>query len=315
MDRFEDLRTFVAVIDAGGVTAAAAALDRAPSAVSRRVKELERRLGVQLLVRTTRTLAPTAAGERFLERARRLLAELDEAEAEAAADTRALSGRLVVTAPLSFGLAHLCPAIHAFLASHPALLVDLDLSDRVVDLVAARVDVALRIGSLSDSRLRARRLARISQIVAASPRWWDEHGRVDTPEALAGRDALCYSNLDQPSRWDWSDDGNGERGSVVVRPRLLASNGDALVKAAVAGLGVVRLPSFIVSDAIDAGALEPALLDRRWGDIALHALYPDTRFLPARTRAFVDAMVEAFPEEPPWERCLRRYRDGNRPGR
>ena len=308
MDRFEDLRTFVAVAEGLSVTDAARALERAPSAVSRRVKELETRLGTQLLTRTTRQVALTPAGERFLERARQVLGDLEEAEAGARDDTRTLSGTLRLGAPLSFGLAHVMPVLNGFMVAHPALDVALDLDDRKVDPAEGRLDVALRLGDVRDASLRSRRLAAVRLVVAAAPDWWDAHGKPGTSTALEGTTALCYSNLDRPGAWRFSGP-DGTAGRVAATPRLVSSNGDALVRAAVAGLGVVRLPAFLVNDAIVAGSLEPVLLDHDWGEIALHALYPDTRFVPARTRAFVDHCAEAFAGDPPWHACLDTHGD------
>ena len=303
MDRFEDLRTFVRVAESLSVTRAAQALERAPSAVSRRVRELEARLGTQLLTRTTRQVALTPAGERLLERARQVLADLEEAEGCARDDTRTLSGTLRVGAPLSFGLAHLMPVLNAFMEAHPALEVSLDLDDRKVGPTEGRLDVALRLGEIRDASLRSRRLASVRLVVAASPRWWAAHGLPADASALAGTTSLCYANLDRPGDWRYTGP-DGAAGRLASTPRLIATNGDALVRAAVAGLGVVRLPAFLVNDAIASGELVPVLLDHGWGEIALHALYADTRFVPARTRAFVDHCAEAFGGEPPWHACL-----------
>ena len=308
MDRFEDLRTFVAVAERGSVTGAARELERAASAVSRRITELEARLGAQLLTRTTRRVAPTAAGERLLARARSILADLDEAEADAREDRRGLSGTLRVAAPLTFGLAHLMPALNEFMAEHPALLVELDLDDRKVDLVAERLDVAVRLGETLDASLRRRTLASVQHVVAAAPIWWAAHGRPDAAEALEGAPALCYAHLDRPGAWAWERT-DGTRGSVELVPRFVATSGDALVRAAIAGLGPVRLPTFVVNEAIETGALVPALLDHDWGRIGVHAVYPDTRYLPARTRALIDHLAARFAGEAPWDACLREARE------
>ena len=288
------------------MTGAARLLGRAPSAVSRRLTELEARLGVELLTRTTRQMTLTGAGERFLERARALLAELDDAETSVGAEGQALAGALRVTLPLSFGLRHLCPVVHDFAREHPALSIDLDLSDRRVDLVREGMDLGVRIGRLDDSSLRARRLARIDSVVAASPGFWARHGRPGEPAALASLPALCYHQSTSRIRWTWTRPASGERGSVRVESRLRANNGDALAAAAAEGLGVVCLPAFILDSAILAGALEPVLLDHDWGHEELHLIWPDTRHLPQRVRRLIDHLAEALAGEPPWNACLRR---------
>lgn len=306
MDRFEDLQTFVVVAEQRSVRQAAEQLGRAPSAVSRRVKELEARLGTQLLTRTTRQISLTGAGERFLVHAKRILAELEEAEENAAADTRLISGELRITMPLSFGLAHLNTAISDFLLENPSVDIDADLTDRTLNLTENRIDLAVRIGELPDSSLRARRLAPIHHVVAASPEFWAGHGIPRTPEKLSGLPALCYSNLPTPHSWPWTSS-TGRSGLVTVRPRYRASNGDALVHAAVRGLGVVRLPTFMMNTAIETGELEPVLLSVNWGVSGLYALYPDTAFLPQRTRAFIDFLRSRFGEEPAWDKCLKNH--------
>ena len=297
MDRFEDLNTFVAVAELGSVTRAAERLERAPSAVSRRLKELEARLGTQLLSRTTRRVALTPAGEVFLMRATRILAELDEAEARAGDDAATLVGQLRLTAPLSFGLSHLAPVIEAFAAAHPALVLDVDLTDREIDPVSARLDLAVRIGVPVDATLKSRTLARVSMVVAAAPAFWQARGVPGTPAELEGVPALCYSDLPRPAEWRWT---SGE--TVRVSPRLLSSNGDLLVRAAVAGLGAVRLPSFLVDAALRCGELDAVLPRHGRDELTLCAVYPDTRFVPARTRAFIDHLAAAFAGEPAWER-------------
>ncbi len=306
MDRFEDLQTFVAVAEQRSVRQAAERLDRAPSAVSRRIKDLEARLRTQLLTRTTRQIRLTGAGERFLMQAKRILAELQEAEENAAADTQQISGELRITVPLSFGLTHLQPAVSDFMLENPSVTIDADLTDRFVHLTENQVDLAVRIGKLADSTLRARRLAPIHHVVAASPGFWAEHGKPRSPEKLNGLPGLCYSNLRTPQAWPWTNS-RGRSGLVTVKPRYRASNGDVLVHAAIQGLGVVRLPTFMVNGAIESGTLEPVLVNTNWGVSGLYAVYPHTAFLPHRTRAFIDYLQTRFGEEPAWDDCLRAH--------
>ncbi len=303
MGRLEDLETFVCVAKTGSVRGAADQLERAPSAVSRRIKELESRLRVQLLNRTTRQVTLTSAGERFLARAQQILADLEEAEEGAAADSEVIIGRLRITMPLSFGIAHLVPAINDFMHENPAVTIDADFSDHTVDIVGDRFDLALRIGKLNDSQLRARQLAPIHHVVAASPDFWREHRKPTKPDQLSGLPALCYSNLAHPTTWHWAK-AQGQTGHVDVKPQYMASNGDALVSAAISGHGVVRLPTFLLNDAIVNGALQPVLMSYSWGSAGLYALYPDTVFLPNRTRRFIDYLIKRFGDHPEWDACL-----------
>ena len=306
MDRFDDLQTFVLVADRQSIRQAADMLGRAPSAVSRRVKDLEERLRTQLFTRTTRQVRLTSAGERFLERARRILSDLEEAEECAAADTQTVSGELRVAMPLSFGLTHLTSAISDFMHENPAVNIDADLNDRAVDLINSRVDLAVRIGNLTDSSLKSRRLAPIHHVVAAAPAFWAEHGMPRTPDKLVGMPALSYSNLPTPHVWSWSN-ARGQSGQVTLNPRYRSNNGDALVHAAIRGFGVIRLPTFMMNKAIEAGELQPVLLSINWGVAGLYALYPNTSFLPNRTRVFIDYLVTRFGEEPVWDACLRKH--------
>lgn len=306
MDRFDDLQTFALVAELSSVRQAAEVLNRAPSAISRRIKDLEARLQVQLLTRTTRSIALTDAGEKFYSDARRILDDLQEAESRATTDAQTISGELRVSMPMSFGLAHLVPAMNEFMLQHPNIRIDADFNDRAINLTENRIDLAFRIGSLADSSLKARRLAPIHQVVAASPAFWEEHGVPRTPDKLEGLPGLCYSNLVSPNIWSWST-ANGKRGKVKLETRYRASNGDALVDAAISGLGVVRLPTFIVNDAIQQGDLQPALLHVNWGASELFALYSSTAYLPHRSRLFIDFLVERFGDQPVWDVCLRKY--------
>ena len=303
MDRFEDLRTFVRVSELSSVSKAAAELQRAPSAVSRRLSELEARLGSQLLTRTTRQIVLTDAGERFLVRAQQILSDLEEAEECVGDDVKSLTGTLRLTTPLSFGLKHLAPAITGFLKENPALQIDLDLNDQYRDLISNRLDLAIRIGTLNDSSLKSRQLAPIHHIVAAAPSFWQEHGKPENAEELGRYPGLCYANLANPGRWSYTSP-TGIQGTVEVKPRMLANNGDVLLTSAIDGLGILLEPTFLMNDAILNGSLEPVLMDHHWGQHGLHAVYPDTRFLPARTRAFIDYLVTCFGDTPLWDKCL-----------
>jgi DNA-binding transcriptional LysR family regulator len=303
MDRFEEMRSFVGVVEAGSFSRAAERLNLAKSAVSRRIADLEARLGVQLLNRTTRRLSLTEAGRRYHERAGRLLAELEIAEAEVSEEQAALAGRLRVAAPLSFGLAHLGPAIRDFAAANPDVRFEIDFSDRQVDLVHEGFDLAVRIAKLSDSPLIARRLTPVRHIAGASPAYLERHGVPREPADLeSGHRLLHYSYRSAPA-WRYVSP-QGAPG--VVRPGTVmeANNGEFLRDAAVAGLGIIIEPSFILFREIVDGRLVPLFPGYRWPEVAAYALYPPTRRVPRRLRAFIDYLVARFGEEPDWDRVV-----------
>ncbi|MEM1385696.1 MAG: LysR family transcriptional regulator [Pseudomonadota bacterium] len=300
MDRFEDMRCFLQVVDQGSVTRAAEAMSIAPSAVSRRIKELEARLGAQLLARTTRRMSLTEAGQTFYDRAARLLAELEEAEAEVSDATRALAGTLRVAVPLTFGVMHLAPIFAAFADEHEALRMDLDFSDRQVDLVGEGFDLAVRIGNLRDSSLIARKLCDVQMMVCAAPDFLDRHGRPADPQALSAWPGLCYQGSERLDIWRYQS-ADGETGSVQMDVRMRANNGTMLSRAAEQGLGVAMQPSFIVEEGLAAGRLEQILAAYRWPDIAIYAVYPQTRHLSAKARALIDHLRVALSNSATWE--------------
>ncbi|MEJ2346268.1 MAG: LysR family transcriptional regulator [Gammaproteobacteria bacterium] len=303
MGRLEDMETFVRVVEAGSISGAATRMSLAKSAVSRRLAELEERLGVQLFRRTTRRLNLTDTGRSFHERCVAILSDADEAEAAVSREHRTLRGRLRVAVPMSFGLLHLGPAITEFCRRHPEVQFDLDFNDRQVDLVQEGVDVAIRIARLSDSSLVARRLAAVRQVVCASPAYLERHGSPRTPDELARHACLVYSNLADPESWTYLDaDGQAQRVKVPVR--LQANNGDFLRAAAVAGLGLVMGPTFILYQELERGDLRPLLTDYTWPVVNAYAVYPRTRHLSQRVRALVDFLVERFAGIPYWDRCM-----------
>jgi DNA-binding transcriptional LysR family regulator len=303
MRRFEDMQTFVRVVDAGSISAAADQLGVAKSAISRRLSELETRLGVQLLRRTTRRLNLTDSGRGFYDRCLRILADLEEAEAAVSRAHATLRGRLRVAAPLSFGLRHLGPAITEFMRAHPLVEFDLDFNDRQVDLLAEAIDVAIRIARLEDSSLIARRLWSSRLVLCASPAYLQAHGMPAAPEDLAAHRALVYSHAQDPGQLTLhGDDGREHR--VRVPERLRANNGDFLCQAAVAGEGLVLSPSFIVHDALRSGALVRVLPAYAADEVHAYAVYPQTRHLSQRVRAFVDFLAERYAGVPYWDRDL-----------
>ncbi|MXS79849.1 transcriptional regulator, LysR family [Nitrosomonas eutropha] len=304
MDRFENMNTFAHIVEAGGISAAADRMDVAKSVISRRLKELEAHLGVQLFHRTTRQMKLTDSGRAFYEQSVRILADILEAEHAVSQFHGALKGNLKVAVPLSFGLMHLGPAITAFLHTHPDIKFDLDFNDRQVDLLAEGFDLAIRIASLPDSSLIARYLAPVQAVMCASPAYLEHMGTPQTPEELIGHRCLAYSLISNSDNWNVYDS-TGQLIKTRITPYLKASNGEFLRDAAVDGLGIVLLPAFIVYREIEHGALLPILTEYHYSQLAAYAIYPQTRHLSQRVRAFVDFLSKRFEEMPYWDSCLR----------
>jgi DNA-binding transcriptional LysR family regulator len=295
------MKMFVAVVEAGSISGAADRLEVAKSAVSRRLADLEARLGAQLLHRTTRRLSLTDSGRAFYERALRILADLEEAEQAVSQAHGAIRGRLKVALPLSFGLLHLASLINEFMTLHPEVEFHLDFNDRQIDLMQEGFDLAIRIAKLPDSSLIARKLAPIRHALCASPDYLARHGTPARASDLARHAGLVYSNLANPGLWAYLDP-DGQAGSVQVPVRLRANNGDFLCRAAIAGQGVILHPTFYLYDAIRAGDLVPLLTDHAWPELNAYAVYPPTRHLSRRVRAFVDFLGEQLAGEPVWDR-------------
>ncbi|MEM7466190.1 MAG: LysR family transcriptional regulator [Pseudomonadota bacterium] len=301
MDRFEEMRNFVRVVEAGSITRAADTSHIAKSAISRRLTELEQRLNVQLINRTTRRMTLTDAGRRFYDECQRLLGDLEEVEGALNASETKLSGRIRLAAPSAFGLMHLTPAIMEFARLHPEVIFDIDFNDRHIDLVEDGFDMALRISKLADSRMMARRLAPVSGLVLASPTYWEDNGRPKKPEDLSKYPCIEYSYRAQGG---WRYEGpRGKSGSVRVKEMMSSNHGHFIRDAAIAGLGVVMQPTFICNEAIENGLLEPVLTQYRWVNLELYAIYPNTRHLPRRIRVFIDYLAELWGDEPYWDEC------------
>ena len=301
MDRLAHMEVFVAVVEAGGIGAAADRLGLAKSAVSRRLAELEARLGATLIHRTTRRLNLTDDGHAYYERCVAILADLDEAEAAVRQAHGDLKGRLKVTLPLSFGLLHLAPLIQAFMERHPEVRFELDFNDRQVDIMQEGFDLAIRIARLEDSSLIARRLAPIRSGIYASPDYLARHGTPNTAADLKDHDCLLYSNIREPDLWHYT--GPDRRpGSVRVPMRLSASSGEFLLQATLAGQGLIHSPTFYVHEALQAGRLKQVLTDHAWPELSAYAVYPPTRHLSGRVRAFIDFLAEKLAGEPYWDR-------------
>lgn len=292
MDRLEAMRTFVTVVDTGSFVGAAEALPMSKAAVSRHVAELEARLGVRLLNRTTRRLSLTPEGERFHARSKDVLARVAEAEAEVTAHTGEARGVLRVNAPQSFGLLHLAPLWAAFMERHPQVVLDVTLSDRMVDLVEEGVDLAVRIARLPDPSLVSRPLATTRLVLCASPAYLQRHGVPQHPADLARHAVAAYSLYSMGDHWTF--DGPDGPVAVKVSPRLRSNSGDTCRIAALRHLGIVLQPSFMVAPDLQSGALVEVLPAYRSPELAVCAVYPSRRFLAPKVRLLVDFLVEAL---------------------
>ena len=293
MDRILQMQTFVAVVDAGSFVGAADRLDLSRAAASRYVAELESRLGVRLLHRTTRRLSLTQEGSTFLARCRTLLADIEEAESELNTHVREAVGLLRVNAPVSFGISHLAPLWPDFLGLHPRLRLDVTLADRLVDLVEEAYDLAIRISSLENSSLIGRRLATTRIVMCASPAYLERRGIPETPEDLEDHEVIGYSYWSTGDEWQL----DGPRGKVVVRtrPRLQANNGDTCRIAAIAGRGIILQPTFLVGQDLAAGALVQLLPEYKPMELGIYAVYPTRRFVAPKVRALMDFLAERLP--------------------
>lgn len=289
-----DVLSFVRVAETGSFARAAERMGLSKPAVSRRVARLEDQLGARLLTRTARGAQPTDIGQAYYARAANILAELDAAEEVVAEAVTKIAGPIRMTAPLSFGVTHLAPALAEFAALHPEVELDVEFEDRTVDLAGGGYDLAVRIGRLADSALIARRIAPVRAVMVASPAYFARRGRPETPDDLAGHDALVYTNVSNRT-------GRGERSGM--KPVMRSNNGDMLLAAARAGLGIAVLPTFIAAPALEDGSVEPILFDQPRDDGALHAVMPPGRATTARVRALVDFLVTRFGPEPSWDPC------------
>ncbi|MHA1601129.1 MAG: LysR family transcriptional regulator [Alphaproteobacteria bacterium] len=304
MDRLGAMAVFAQVVEAEGFSAAARQLGIAKSSVSKQVSRLEDELGVRLLNRTTRRLSLTEAGRTFFQGCQRVVAEASAAESAVTHLATAPRGRLNVGVPMSFGQRHISPVLPLLLSRCPELTVDLALNDRFVDLVEEGFDLGVRIAQLKDSSLIARRLAPSRNVVCAAPEYLAAHGIPRTVEDLSAHECLLYSY--QVSGGKWRFVGPGGRREMRVRGRLRANSGESLLATALAGFGVVRLPTFICGDALRDGRLIRLLPE--WGDpqeSVINAIYPASRNLSPKVRVFIDFLVEQFSGDVPyWDRDL-----------
>jgi len=303
VDRLRAYEMFAAVAAKGSFTRAADALDTSPANVTRYVQELEAHLGARLINRTSRRLSLTESGQALYERVRAILDDAAEAEAIAASATLEARGRLRINAPLSFGIRHLAPLWPAFVARHTGVELDVDLVDRVVDLVEEGYDLAIRISRGGSQSAVGRRLAASRNIVCASPDYIARRGAPHSLEELQQHDCVVYSLSSMSDEWRLHD-AAGREHAVKVRPVMTANNGDTCRAAALAGLGVIWQPTFLIGDDLRAGRLIPLLPGYRMTDIDILAVYPSRRHLSAKVRVMVDFLAEAFRGQPAWDRGI-----------
>jgi len=297
MDRFQQMRAFVAVVDMGSFVRGAEVLGLSKTAVSRLVAELETRLGTRLLQRTTRKLSLTPDGEVFHERCRQLLDGVAEAEAELTDHAGEAVGPLKINVPVTFGQLHLAPLWPAFIAKHPKVLLDVTLSDRVVDLVEEGYDLAVRIAQLKTSSLVSRQLATTRLVLCASPRYLRARGTPRHPSDLANHAVISYTLTAMSEHWDF--DGPEGPVSVKVTSRMRTNNGDTCCVAALRHLGIVLQPTFLVGPHLESGALVEVLPRYRAIELGVHAVYPSRKHLKPKMRLLIDFLVRAF-RSPPW---------------
>lgn len=300
MSQLDEMQTFVRIVEAGSITRAAEQMDTVKSAVSKRLTDLEKRLGVSLLKRTTRKQTLTDAGQDYYQHCVRILDDIAEVETSLSDDQSALAGRIRMAAPISFGLMHLSPALRVFNQTNPEIQFDIEFNDRQQDLIAEGIDLAIRVSNLTDSSLIARKLTTTRLLICGSPDYFARNGLPQKSEDLLyGHVKLQYSNVSH----NWPLRGHqGEALSVNLPTVLTANNGQFLHDAALEGKGLILSPDFICADAIREGTLVPVLTDQLLQkEIGVYAVYPQTRYLSRRVRLLIEFLREYFALRPDWQ--------------
>lgn len=300
MDRITCDRMFLAVVETGSFAAAARRLGTSAGQASKLVARLEADLGVRLLNRTTRAVAPTEAGRAYHDRLRPLIDEFDALDLSIRNISQVPRGRLKLTAPLSFGTLQLAPALSAFAGLYPEIALDVSLSDRVVNIIDEGFDLAVRVGRPEGSSLIGRRLCTVHIMVVGAPGYLAQRGRPARPEDLAQHDCIIDTNFREPGRWPFRGP-EGHETSMAVSGRLQFSNAEACLIAAEAGLGLANVPDFVVGGALRAGRVERVLADFETEPYGVHVLYPHSRHLAAKVRVLVDFLAQRFRGRPDWE--------------
>ncbi|MCF6323813.1 MAG: LysR family transcriptional regulator [Gammaproteobacteria bacterium] len=293
MNRFQEMTAFVSVVKNESFSKAADELFVVRSAISSRVNSLEDRLGVQLLIRTTRKINLTEDGERFYESCINILNMLNEAEQETINQHGNLTGTIRISAPLTFGINYLSPILNEFLNLHSGISLNFDLNDRTVNILEEKIDLVIRIGKLSDSTLMSRSLSSSPRVIAASPAYLELNGEPDSPDDLSRHMGINYSYASKTQHWQFQSK-DGKWISVTVPSRFQANNGDVLLQAAINGLGILNLPSFMCADAINKKLLIPILTDYKLEHDTIYVLYPQQSHLPKRIRMLIDFLIKKF---------------------
>lgn len=296
MDRIDCDRMFVAVLESGSFAAAARRLGTSSGQASKLVANLEAELGVQLIKRTTRALAPTEVGQAYFERMKGILEEFDALEASVRNASGAPAGRIRLAAPLSFGTTQLMPRLLDFARAFPDIQLDVGFTDRTVNLIDEGYDMAVRIGAPGDGSLIARKLCTARVVTVAAPAYLDRNGTPETPDDLTGHACIIDTNFRDPNHWQLAGR------TVAVNGRFRFSNGEACLMAAEAGLGIARIPSFIAGESLRSGRLRPILRDDTEDAHTIHAVYPAARHLAVKVRTLVDYLAGCFRGEPEWDR-------------
>ncbi|MGE5650110.1 LysR family transcriptional regulator [Noviherbaspirillum sp. UKPF54] len=292
------MKVFAAVVDTGSFASAADRLDMSRAMTSKYVAHLEEHLGTRLLQRTTRKLTLTESGATYYERCVQILADIAEAEEGAVHHTEAPRGTLRVTMPVSFGILHMGPAVTAYMKRYPEVKIDILLNDRRVDLIEEGLDLAVRIGSLPESGLIARKLASDRIVICGAPEYFAQHGTPKTPEDLVGHNCLIYSYAASGDEWKLTGP-DGEH-AVRVSGSMRATNGDMVKLAALGGLGVMRQPLFLLAEELRSGRLVEVLREYRLPEIGIYAVYPSRKHLSAKVRSFVDFLAAEFAQKKEW---------------
>ena len=297
MDRFLEMQTFAAVVDAGSFVKASLALGTSKGAVSRYVGDLESRLGVRLLHRTTRRLSLTEEGQVFYLRSKELLADVDEAEAEITSRSGEASGLLRINAPFTFGILHLAPLWGVFRSQYPNVSLDVTLADRVVDLVEEGYDVAIRIATLPSSTLISKRLTSTRMVLCASPKYIKKHGAPAHPSELSEHAVLAYTYWSTKDEWHFE----GPEGHVSVRtnPCIHTNSGDTCRVAALAHQGIIMQPSFLVGGDLAAGTLVELMPQFHAMELDVYAVYPTRKHVSPKVRALIDFLSRHFAKKRP----------------
>lgn len=300
MNLLEDMQAFVRIVEAGSLTQAAEQMDTVKSAVSQRLSRLESRMGVQLIIRTTRKQKLTDAGHSYYQSCLNILDQVSTAEASVKQQNTALAGSIKIAVPLSFGLNHLNQAFRKFNALHPEVVFQIDFNDRQVDLVNEGFDLGIRIAQLKDSNLVAKKVTHTQLILCASQAYLDKHGKPETPDDLKkGHVKLKYNQ--SPDVWKFTDKA-GSQCQVKVPNKMICNNGEFMCDVAIDGQGLVMIPDFLCYKAIASGDLVPLLCNYKTNQVLnVYAIYPPNRYVPMRVKKLVNYLSEYFGDKPYWQ--------------